>query len=172
MCYACFCIFFFFQAEDGIRDWSVTGVQTCALPIWLTVPPHRKVNRSDRGTADKLCVAALAIWDQARRLGVPAGQTSFVLVELGGVFTAALAVDRGQVVDGIGGTTGGLGYRGLGTLDGELAYALGSVRKSLLFSGGAAFVAGDPEPPPEELAARAAAAPRAHLAWGAPAREA
>src|SRR5260370_4241883 len=29
--------FFFFQAEDGIRDSSVTGVQTCALPIsWLT----------------------------------------------------------------------------------------------------------------------------------------
>src|SRR5437016_12634049 len=27
-------IFFFFQAEDGIRDWSVTGVQTCALPIY------------------------------------------------------------------------------------------------------------------------------------------
>src|SRR5258706_1092250 len=26
---------FFFQAEDGIRDWSVTGVQTCALPISL-----------------------------------------------------------------------------------------------------------------------------------------
>src|SRR2546430_12962501 len=28
-------IFFFFQAEDGIRDLTVTGVQTCALPIWL-----------------------------------------------------------------------------------------------------------------------------------------
>src|SRR5437016_7409910 len=28
-----FAFFFFFQAEDGIRDWSVTGVQTCALPI-------------------------------------------------------------------------------------------------------------------------------------------
>src|SRR6266542_6274758 len=27
-------IFFFFQAEDGIRDATVTGVQTCALPIW------------------------------------------------------------------------------------------------------------------------------------------
>src|SRR5256885_5630090 len=27
---------FFFQAEDGIRDYKVTGVQTCALPIWLT----------------------------------------------------------------------------------------------------------------------------------------
>src|SRR2546422_11499272 len=27
------CLFFFFQAEDGIRDVAVTGVQTCALPI-------------------------------------------------------------------------------------------------------------------------------------------
>src|SRR5687767_15189110 len=30
-----FTIFFFFQAEDGIRDKLVTGVQTCALPICL-----------------------------------------------------------------------------------------------------------------------------------------
>src|SRR6266567_5776791 len=29
----CFFFFFFFQAEDGIRDLTVTGVQTCALPI-------------------------------------------------------------------------------------------------------------------------------------------
>src|SRR5207248_5037798 len=28
------CYFFFFQAEDGIRDRTVTGVQTCALPIY------------------------------------------------------------------------------------------------------------------------------------------
>src|SRR5205085_5770983 len=30
------CLFFFFQAEDGIRDLTVTGVQTCALPILTT----------------------------------------------------------------------------------------------------------------------------------------
>src|SRR2546422_2338188 len=30
----CCCVFFFFQAEDGIRDVAVTGVQTCALPIY------------------------------------------------------------------------------------------------------------------------------------------
>src|SRR6266566_475268 len=30
----CFYCVFFFQAEDGIRDYKVTGVQTCALPIW------------------------------------------------------------------------------------------------------------------------------------------
>src|SRR5256885_9001003 len=29
----CMPLFFFFQAEDGIRDYKVTGVQTCALPI-------------------------------------------------------------------------------------------------------------------------------------------
>src|SRR3989475_10723438 len=34
-----FCFFFFFQAEDGIRDLTVTGVQTCALPIWVTSSP-------------------------------------------------------------------------------------------------------------------------------------
>src|SRR5437764_14489556 len=33
--------FFFFQAEDGIRDTSVTGVQTCALPIWEPAAPQR-----------------------------------------------------------------------------------------------------------------------------------
>src|SRR5438093_11857856 len=33
MTYGAVIFFFFFQAEDGIRDWSVTGVQTCALPI-------------------------------------------------------------------------------------------------------------------------------------------
>src|SRR5829696_7081658 len=40
-------VFFFFQAEDGIRDWSVTGVQTCALPIWAAagaVPAEPHVN--------------------------------------------------------------------------------------------------------------------------------
>src|SRR2546422_10105213 len=32
-------LFFFFQAEDGIRDVAVTGVQTCALPIWKPGDP-------------------------------------------------------------------------------------------------------------------------------------
>src|SRR5262249_59153451 len=32
---------FFFQAEDGIRDWSVTGVQTCALPIFVRSTSRR-----------------------------------------------------------------------------------------------------------------------------------
>src|SRR2546430_13430349 len=35
--------FFFFQAEDGIRDLTVTGVQTCALPIFLLPGEHDAV---------------------------------------------------------------------------------------------------------------------------------
>src|SRR3712207_7089206 len=36
------CVLFFFQAEDGIRDIGVTGVQTCALPIWSRVSLSRR----------------------------------------------------------------------------------------------------------------------------------
>ena len=34
---------FFFQAEDGIRDDLVTGVQTCALPIFRKAPIYKKI---------------------------------------------------------------------------------------------------------------------------------
>src|SRR5256886_6439153 len=46
----CFgCIFFFFQAEDGIRDLTVTGVQTCALPIFaFPLVPSRSYCQSSR----------------------------------------------------------------------------------------------------------------------------
>src|SRR2546429_8352101 len=45
---------FFFQAEDGIRDVAVTGVQTCALPIFIEVlPPMKRVSDQwYQGTAD------------------------------------------------------------------------------------------------------------------------
>src|SRR6266853_2388861 len=38
---SCIFFFFFFQAEDGIRDLTVTGVQTCALPISRAWKPAR-----------------------------------------------------------------------------------------------------------------------------------
>src|SRR5207248_9151942 len=36
---------FFFQAEDGIRDRTVTGVQTCALPIWIYAASKQLLDR-------------------------------------------------------------------------------------------------------------------------------
>src|SRR5215208_6192020 len=55
--------FFFFQAEDGIRDGHVTGVQTCALPIW----PPRPTRRDRRHRA-----VAVQPWRQLRHRGRPA----------------------------------------------------------------------------------------------------
>src|SRR2546430_11825546 len=54
--------FFFFQAEDGIRDLTVTGVQTCALPIFRSVCTRlRATSRaSTRTLRSAACPTALA----------------------------------------------------------------------------------------------------------------
>jgi predicted butyrate kinase (DUF1464 family) len=103
-----------------------------------TVPDHRKWNRIDLGTADKVCSAALCIADQASRLGIAYEETSFIMLELGGGFSAALAVDGGEIVDGLGGSCAPIGGRSCGALDAELAYLLGAgLSKETIFSGGA-----------------------------------
>src|SRR2546430_3566834 len=56
---ASFSVFFFFQAEDGIRDLTVTGVQTCALPISLAFQAQELLRRElegliPRGLAERL----------------------------------------------------------------------------------------------------------------------
>jgi predicted butyrate kinase (DUF1464 family) len=103
-----------------------------------TVPVHRKWNRIDVGTADKVASAALGIADQAQRLGIGYEETAFVLLELGGGFSAALAVDGGQIVDGLGGSAGPIGARACGALDAEAAYLIGAaLSKRTVFSGGA-----------------------------------
>src|SRR5687767_3341346 len=85
MLFFSFFFFFFFQAEDGIRDKLVTGVQTCALPIWpparasaevlleitnadarpgglwgLTEPLPAELGRSPRFVVDRLAAGATA----------------------------------------------------------------------------------------------------------------
>src|SRR5262249_22004776 len=92
------------------------------------------------------------IREQADRRGCPEHEVSFILLELGGAFTAALAVQRGRIVDGIGGTSGPLGLRAAGALDGEVAFLAGSVTKRMLFGGGVATITGTFEAPAEALA--------------------
>ena len=128
-----------------------------------TVPEHRKINRVDMGTADKVAAAALAIDRQSRRDGIPPDEVSLVLVELGGAFTATVAVAGGKIVDGIGGSAGPLGLQSAGAWDGEVAYLAGSVTKTALFGGGVRTVAGwDAAHDPEDLARPRTA--REHLA--------
>lgn len=148
--------------ESGLPIYFVPGVIHLA-----TVPEHRKANRIDMGTADKLCAVALGIHDQAHRLNIEYEETSFIYVELGGAFTAVIGVADGKVVDGMGGTSGSLGYQALGAMDGELAYLLGDFHKELLCSGGVAHIAGRPDLSPEELVSHARADDRSRLAWEA-----
>src|SRR5438445_2255739 len=66
-------VFFFFQAEDGIRDIGVTGVQTCALPIFsvdLDDLGHARLialERDDAGDLDRLEGAVVQIGLDARQ---------------------------------------------------------------------------------------------------------
>src|SRR5690606_40270620 len=56
----CFHFFFFFQAEDGIRDFHVTGVQTCALPILSITPLGVPVVPEEYGRAATSSAGSMA----------------------------------------------------------------------------------------------------------------
>jgi predicted butyrate kinase (DUF1464 family) len=138
-----------------IQLMKESGLPILFMPAVIhlpTIPVHRKANKIDMGTADKLCCAVLAVMDQARHHQISYDETSFILAEVGGAYTAVMAVERGQLVDGLGGTIGGPGYYSLGMMDGELAYLLGGFHKELLFSGGVASIAGRPDLSPEDAA--------------------
>src|SRR5690606_40090887 len=62
------CQFFFFQAEDGIRDFHVTGVQTCALPISTTkLPGSAQNSATDSASATRLRRSPASQLDQGAR---------------------------------------------------------------------------------------------------------
>src|ERR687887_2353908 len=118
------------RAGIGGMRAMIRGLIGAGLPLVFgpgalhlpTVPDYRKWNRVDLGTADKVAGAALCIVDQAGRLGVAYEETSFIMLELGGAFSAALAVDGGRIVDGLGGSYAPIGGRSCGALDAEVAY--------------------------------------------------
>src|SRR6266404_8259618 len=60
--------FFFFQAEDGIRDKLVTGVQTCALPISRIPPPAAGCGRRV-SLKRRMSTSSLASRSEERRVG-------------------------------------------------------------------------------------------------------
>ena len=122
----------------------IRALASSRLPVVFTpgvvhlpsVPAYRKHNRVDMGTADKVCAVALAIDEQRRRRRCAPGDVSLILLELGGAFTAAVAVDRGRIFDGVGGSSGPIGRRAAGAWDGEVAYLAERVTKAMLFQGG------------------------------------
>src|SRR5262249_57861336 len=60
---------FFFQAEDGIRDWSVTGVQTCALPICDYRLDLRLTHRAVARAVSPTCGPAASLVEASEHVG-------------------------------------------------------------------------------------------------------
>ncbi|KXB00169.1 hypothetical protein AKJ47_02615 [candidate division MSBL1 archaeon SCGC-AAA261G05] len=126
------------------RDWPV-----CYLPGVInlpTVPRWRKFNNLDMGTVDKLCCCVLGIHDQSNKLDVPYSDVSFILVEMGFGYNAAIGVENGKIVDGVGGTMSGIGFLTSGSIDSELAQLSGKWEKSDVFTGGASIISGKTTP--------------------------
>src|SRR5205809_6168522 len=82
-------LFFFFQAEDGIRDVAVTGVQTCALPI--STDSHRGGRRPPQFRADMPAVFQ-NVMVTARRRGSPP-----TTMGIGGALKFSLARTKNQI---------------------------------------------------------------------------
>ncbi|MFX0115488.1 MAG: DUF1464 family protein [Candidatus Hodarchaeota archaeon] len=101
-----------------------------------SVPPHRKINRVDLGTPDKVCAVAYSMVLLHKDLNIPYRDMNFILAELGAGFNAFLRVENGKIVDGIGGSNASFGFRSGGALDAELAYLLGQIRKRVIYEGG------------------------------------
>lgn len=124
-----------------IKANNIPGIIVPGVKHLPTVPRYRKINKIDMGTADKLCTAVTGIRDQMEKFKIPPEETNFIMVEIGYGFTAVLAIENGQIIDGIGGSNI-MGFRACGSLDGELAYLIKIIKKKNIYKGGVASIAG------------------------------
>ncbi len=124
-----------------IQNKKIPGVIVPSVKHLPTVPQYRKINKIDMGTADKLCTAVTGIRDQMDNYKIPPEESNFIMIEIGYGFTAVLAIENGQIIDGIGGSNI-MGFRACGSLDGELAYLIGDIKKNNIYKGGVAYISG------------------------------
>ena len=115
-----------------------------------TVPRWRKFNKIDMGTADKMCVGALSVELVSQKKGVTYSEVNHIVVELGGGYNCVITIEKGRIINGIGGTLfPGPGFMNAGAMDGEIAYLLRDFEKNLLFEGGASYLTGSENLPME-----------------------
>src|SRR5262249_56821933 len=97
-------LFFFFQAEDGIRDWSVTGVQTCALPIsyapaaplvaWMVLAAN--ASNPSRRPASGHCATSLGAIQVSVEIGRASCRERGEISVGGGCLTKTIRAGRGR----------------------------------------------------------------------------
>lgn len=124
------------QFLSNLRWSDLNAYCIPAVKLLPSVPVHRKVNKVDMGTSDKLCSVAFfqkRLLDQGKTLAA----MDFLALEVGEAFKAIVVVKGGKIVDGLGGTAGGIGPGSRGSIDGELAYLYEWKEKRSIYSGGA-----------------------------------
>lgn len=130
--------FFAIVREASLEILFLPGV--IQLP---TVPRWRKFNKIDMGTADKMCIGALSVEMVSQKKGVTYSEVNHIVVELGGGYNGVITIEKGRIINGIGGTLfPGPSFMNAGAMDGELAYLLKGFEKTLLFQGGASYLTG------------------------------
>ncbi|RLF09966.1 MAG: DUF1464 domain-containing protein [Thermoprotei archaeon] len=128
---------------DVVKELHARRLPVVYIPsvvLLPTVPSSRKFNKLDMGTADKMAIAALAVHEQCERLGLELSDARLIVVEMGFGYNAAVAVNSGRIVDGLGGTLTHMGFLTIGAVDAEVAVAGRSWTRSDVFYGGAATI--------------------------------
>lgn len=161
--------FIYYAMMQIVKELKRRKLPVCFIPGVInlpTVPTHRKVNKMDMGTADKLSVTVLATYDQARRLRIPYSEVSLILVEMGFGYNAVIGVKNGKIVDGFGGTTMlGPGFLTMSWTDLELVQLIGSWEKADVFTGGCTSITGRASP--EEFIKDVESDEKCRIAWEA-----
>lgn len=124
------------------KFWEMK-LNVCYIPsiiLLSTIPLANKINKLDMGTADKLAVTVLAIWDQSQRLNIDIEETNFILAELGFGYNAVIGVKNGKIINGYGGTLVPNGFLTIGPIDAEIVVAGKKWERSDVFYGGVSTV--------------------------------
>jgi predicted butyrate kinase (DUF1464 family) len=124
--------------DESRRTVFIPGV--VHLP---TLSPGARYNRLDLGTADKLAVATLALYQHARE---DPGSASMMVLEMGYGYNALVLVEKGRITWGLGGTSLSAGMLTAGPLDLEVVVAGRCWSRNDVFHGGVMEACGTLDP--------------------------
>ncbi len=135
---------------EKLKGTEINSIILPGIKHLPTIPQYRKINVIDMGTADKLCIAVVGIKDMVENLNITPNQVNTIIIEFGSAFTSLIAIEEGQIIDAIGGTNI-MGINNIGSIDGEIAYLLGSFTKKDIYSGGLKSIMGEIYKPTNEI---------------------